>query len=96
MSDRARPLIAPDSRRVECDPAEPHYHVWLLKGWPGVLIPQRPRFGTRQTARKAAIRAGHPVGSFEVKACRLPCPFTVKRPRKRKARKRCRHCGKVP
>ena len=32
-----------------------------------VMIAQRPRFNTRQAARKAAIRAGMEAGSFEVK-----------------------------
>ena len=86
-------LISPETRRIECEPTAEHHHVWLDKGM--VMIAEPSRFNTRQAARKAAIRAGLEVGSFEVKQCALPCRFTVKRKRKRK-RKRCRHCGKVP
>ena len=86
-------LISPETRRVECEPTAEHHHVWLDKGM--VMIAQPPRFNTRQAARKAAIRAGMEVGSFEVKKCALPCRFTVKRKRKRK-RKKCRHCGRRP
>lgn len=94
MSDTPRPLIAPDSRREECDPAEPHYHVWRDVGY--IRICQRPRFRTRQNARKAAIRAGMKPGTFAVARCVLPCRFTIPQVRPRKPRKRCRHCGKVP
>ncbi len=87
-------LISPDSRRIECEPTDPHYHVWTDRGL--VLIAQPPRFRTRQAARKAAIRAGMEPGAFAVQKCALPCRFTVSRPRKRKPPKRCRHCGKVP
>ena len=86
-------LISPDSRRVECEPTDPHFHVWKDCGL--VVIAQPPRFNTRQTARKAAIRSGLEPGAFEVKRCALPCRFTVKRTRKRKRRK-CRHCGRTP
>ena len=78
-------LISPETRRIECEPTAEHHHVWLDRGM--VMIAQPPRFNTRQAARKAAIRAGMEVGSFEVKRCALPCRFTVKRERKRKRRK---------
>ena len=89
-------LISQDSRRVECPPTDPHFHVWSDRGL--VMIAQPPRFNTRQAARKAAIRAGMEAGSFEVKKCALPCRFTVKRKRKRKRKpvKVCRHCGRTP
>ena len=88
-------LSRDNARRAATEPAstDPHFHVWVDSGL--ALIAQPPRFNTRQAARKAAIRAGLEVGSFEVKKCALPCRFTVKRKRKRK-RKRCRNCGKVP
>ena len=87
-------LISDESRRVEPPASAAHFHVWHDAGL--VLIAQPPRFGSRAAARKAAIRAGLDLGTFEVKACALPCRFTVKRRRKRKPRRKCRHCGKVP
>lgn len=85
-------LIFDDSRRVECDPDEAHFHVWEDTG---VFIPQPPRFRTNAAARKAAVRADLEPGSFMIRRCRLPCRFTLPKPRKRKRRK-CRHCGRVP
>ena len=66
-------LISQDSRRIECPPTDPHYHVWTER-WL-VSFAQPPRFNTRQ----AATRAGMEAGTFAVKQCALPCPFTVKR-----------------
>ena len=87
-------LISQDSRRIECPPTDPHYHVWTDRGL--VMIAQRPRFNTRQAARKAALRAGWQAGTFNVQKCVPLCRFTVPRKRKRKPVKVCRHCGKVP
>ena len=70
-------LISQDSRRIECPPTDPHYHVWTDR-WL-VMFAQPPRFKTRQAARQAAIRAEMESGTFAVKRCALPCPFTVKR-----------------
>ena len=89
-----KPLISQESRRIECDPTDPHFHVWTDRGL--VLIAERHRFNTRQAARKAAIRAGWESGAFAVRRCDLPCRFTLPRKRKRKPRRPCRHCGKLP
>ena len=87
-------LISDDTRRTEPPATGPHYHVWVDAG--NVLIAQPPRFGSSAAGRKAAARAGLPNGTYSVLKCVLPCRFTVPRPRKRKPRKRCRHCGRVP
>jgi len=79
-------------RRAEPGPDEKHYHVWRDRGL--VLIAQPPRFRTSQAAGAAAARRWK-RGSFMVRRCGSPCRFTVKRKRKRRPRKPCRHCGKA-
>lgn len=71
---------------------EPHYHVWREHGL--VFIAQPRRYRTRQAARQAAIRSGLEAGAFMVRPCSLPCRFTVKRKRRRRKPRRCRHCGR--
>ncbi len=92
---RAAPLlISPDSRRTEPPADEPHYHVWRDHGKAQTIM--APRFGTNQAARKAALRAGMRPGEFAIRRCDgNPCRATIRSKRRRK-RRRCRHCGRVP